>query len=271
MLLCLLFSFAAHPQDALPKRVVSLSPAVTRQQYLLGAEDRLVGCTVYCTKPEAAQYKEKIGTLMDVNLEKIIYLNPDLVIATSLTDHNTVQKLQDLGIEVKIFPAPKNYSQICEQFLRLGKILGRGKEAEHIVKLSDMRLKKTKESGKDFKKPTVFIQAGSKPLTTLTKDFFVNDIIEFAGGINIAKDLTSGLYSREKVLKDNPDVIIIMTMGIDGQEEKDTWQRFKTLNAVKTNNIYVVDARELGSPTPLSFVEMVEKTEKFFRSTSVNK
>lgn len=268
LLIFLLFCSTGDSRDALPKRVVSLSPAVTRQQYLLGAEDILAGCTVYCTKPNAARNKEKIGTIINVNLEKIIYLNPDLVIATSLTDRNAIQKLRALGIEVVIFPAPKNYSQLRGQFLRLGKFLGKQKKAKRVVDIAGKRLKKVREKIKNYKKPMVFIQAGAKPFATLSRDFFINDIIEFAGGVNIAKDITSPLYSRERVVKDNPDVIIIMTMGINGEEEKAAWQKFTTLNAVKNDRIYIIDAREIGSPTPLSFVEMTQKVARLLHQYS---
>jgi len=104
-------------------------------------------------------------------------------------------------------------------------------------------------------KPKVFVQVGAKPLFTITGESFVNDFIRFAGGINIAQNQSSGFYSREEVLKQDPDVIIIVTMGIAGEEEKEVWQRYTTLKATQNNRIHIVDSHKVCSPTPVSFVE----------------
>jgi iron complex transport system substrate-binding protein len=108
----------------------------------------------------------------------------------------------------------------------------------------------------------VFVQLGSKPLFAATKDFFINDLIEFARGINIFKDAQSGLVSREEVVRKNPDVIIITTMGITGEKEQKSWQQYKTVNAVKNNRIYLVDSDSMCSPTPVSFAELLETIAK---------
>ena len=105
----------------------------------------------------------------------------------------------------------------------------------------------------------MLVQIGAKPLWVATKDSFINDFIKLAGGINIGPSGESGLYSREKVLEQNPDVIIVVTMGIVGEEEKKIWQKYKTLNAAKNNRIHIVDSYKVCSPTPVSFVEVLEE------------
>ncbi|MCX5808226.1 MAG: ABC transporter substrate-binding protein, partial [Proteobacteria bacterium] len=92
-----------------------------------------------------------------------------------------------------------------------------------------------------------------------TNEFFVNDYIELAGGINIFKEAGSGLISREEVLKRNPDVILIATMGISGEDERKTWHKYKMINAVKHNRIHLVDPDSICSPTPVSFAEYLEE------------
>ena len=82
-----------------------------------------------------------------------------------------------------------------------------------------------------------------------------DDYIEYAGGINIAADAASGIYSREEVLKRNPQVIVIVTMGIAGEKEAETWKTFNTIEAVKNNRIYIVDSYTYCSPTPNGFVK----------------
>ncbi|MBI5143769.1 MAG: ABC transporter substrate-binding protein [Candidatus Omnitrophica bacterium] len=245
--------------DDYPKRIVSLGSALTEELYILGAEDRLVGVTIYCERPPRAKEKEKVGNVVKVDLEKILSLKPDLVLATSLTDSRSKEKLKNLNIKVAEFTYAKNFSQICNDFLRLGRLVGNEKEAKGIVLKAKKRVEFIRDKVKDLPKHKVFVQIGAKPLHTVTKDSFINDFIEFAGGINVARVSRSGLYSREEVLKNNPDVIIIATMGIVGQNEKRSWQKLTTMEAVKNDRIYIVDAYKICSPTPVSFVEALEE------------
>lgn len=238
-----------------PQRIISLGPSITKGLYLLGVQDKLIANTVYCIDPPEAKKKEKIGTAVEANIEKVFELKPDLVLATSLTNPKTKEKLKNLGIKVVTFPTPSNFRQICNQFLELGKLLGKEKEAEEIVKSAENKTDSIKTRVKNLHHPKVLVQVGARPLFVATGRYFVNDYIELAGGINIAKDAKEGIYSREQVLKANPDVIIITTMGIVAEEEKEVWQKYNTLSAAKFGRIYIIDTDKVTSPTPTSFVE----------------
>lgn len=243
------------------KRIISLGPSITQEIYLLGAEDKLAGCTVYCNKPEEAKAKERVATAVDINVEKIVSLQPDLVLATSLTNKEGIEKLKSLGVPVSIIPMAKDFNQLCEQFLELGKIVEKEKTARNIIDSSRQRVDLIKKRVKGLEKRRLFVQVGSRPLFTLNKDSYVNDLIEFAGGINIGQDSEIGLYTRELVLEKNPDVIIITTMGIAGKGEKDAWMKYKTINAVKNNDVHIIDQYMLCSATPVTFAEALEKIE----------
>lgn len=256
------FSSLARAQDAqIPRRIVSLGPAITEEIYLLGIEDRLVGCTVYCQTPFEAKTKEKVGTVRDVNVEKIVNLKPDLVLTTPVTNHNDIEKLKRLRIKVVNFPTPKNFLEICNQFLELGKIVGKEKEAVDIIKRATTKVSLIEAKVAGIPKVRVFVQTGAKPLYTANGGSFVHDYIVRAGGINIAAGSYGGsdygVYSREQVVKNNPDVILIVTMGVVGEQEKNIWEKFRDLNAVSNNRIYIIDSHRLCSPTPLSFAEML--------------
>ena len=242
-----------------PQRIISLGPSITEELYLLRMQDKLIGCTTYCKRPKEAEAKEKVATAIEVNLEKVVMLKPDLVLTTSLTDIKAIEKLERLGIKAVNFPEAKNFNDICEQLLKLGKIVNREEEAVEIIGTVKDEINSIKSRVRNLKKPKVFIQVGAKPLFTMTGDSFINDLIEFAGGTNIAEDIKTGLYSREEVLRKNPDVIIIVTMGIVGKKEIENWKKYKALRAVKQNRIYVVDSYKLCSPTPVSFVETLEE------------
>lgn len=254
-----LSGFIGYTQEDYPQRIISLGPSITKALYLLGVGDKLIANTVYCDSPPEAKTKEKIGTVVEINIEEVFNLKPDLVLATSLTDPKTKEKLKNLGIKVITFSTPKDFSDLCRQFLELGRVVGKEKDAEKIVKTAKYEINLIKKKVKDLPRPKVLIQVGAMPLFVATDRYFVNDYIEFAGGVNIAKDAKEGIYSREKVLEANPDVIIIPEMGITGGEEKKVWKKYKTLSAVKDDRIYIIDADKLTSPTPMSFIKTLKE------------
>ncbi|MBN2453806.1 MAG: ABC transporter substrate-binding protein [Candidatus Omnitrophica bacterium] len=245
-----------------PERIVSLAPSITEELYLLGSGSRIVGVTTYCMRPDEAGQIEKVGTIKEANLEKIIDLKPDVVIATPLADPKAVESLRRLGIEVKIVPQPEDFAELCGQFIELGDIVGRGKEARDIAAAARERVKTVEEKAGTAARQRVFIQVGAKPLVAAGGCTFANSIIESAGGVNVAGDL-SGVsyapYSREKVIEADPDCIIIVNMGIAGEEERKAWEAFNNLKAVRNGRIAIVDSYRFCSPTPVTFYEMLEE------------
>jgi len=217
---------------------------------------------MYCRRPPDAGKKEKVGTIMEINVEKVLSLHPDLVLAVSLTPPVVKEKLRTLGIKVITFPSLKSFHELGEQFLELGRIIGKEREAEETMRLAAKRINAVKEGIEGLRRPRVFVQIGTKPLVTINQDSFINDFIEYAGGINMTRDLKNTHYSRERVLKDDPDVIIIATMGINGEKEKKAWQQFKTLKAVRDDRIHFIESELLCSPTPLSFAQTVREISK---------
>lgn len=246
-------------QENIPQKIISLGPSLTKALYLLGVQDKLIANTIYCNDPPEAKMKEKIGTAQKVSIEKVFHLEPDLVLATALVDPRSTEKLENLGLKVVTFSTPTDFNDICEQFLELSRLVNKEKEAKEIITKAESEIALIRERVKDLNKPRVLIQVGTRPLVVATGCYFVNDYIEFSGGINIAKDVKEGIYSREQVLKENPDVIIIATMGIATEEEKKIWQKYEILNAVKNKQIYIIDTDKITSPTPQSFAETVKE------------
>ena len=252
--------------SAVPERIISLGQTITERIYLLGADRNLIANTVYCVQPEDAKQKEKVGTLIQANLEKIVALKPDLVIATNMARPKQLRKLKDLGIRVVQFSYPKNFSEMCRQFLELGELLGKEEKAKEIIDNTKKEVAAIRMKTSNLSKKRVFIQLGIKPLHAVTRESFLNDYIEFGGGENIALNEGHGTYSREKVLKGNPEVIIISTMGSSegetGKKEKEAWMKYGSIDAVKNENVYIVNPDKLCSPTPITFVEaLTEITE----------
>jgi iron complex transport system substrate-binding protein len=242
------------------RKIISLGPFITEEIYLLGAQDRLIGVTIHCRKPAQAKEKEIVGTAVEVNVERITALEPDLVIATSLTSPKSIEKLTNLGIRVIVFRNAESFLGLCDQFLDLARLIGKEKDARAILEKARSEVEAVKKSVDGLPQPKVIVQEGARPLWVATRKSFVNDLIELAGGRNLGPDGDSGRFSREKVLELNPDVIIITTMGIIGDEEKDLWKSFPAIEAVKNNRIYIVDSDKFCSPTPVSFAQTLKET-----------
>lgn len=238
-------------------RIISLAPSLTKNMYYLGNQDKLIGCTNYCEIAKNDN-KEIVASAVKVNIEKVLSLNPDLVITSTLTNPETIQMLEKLGIKVKSFPKVTSFEEICRQFEELGALTGRREFAKQITARSKHTIDSLQALCIWQTKPRIFFQIGAKPLYTVIPNTFMNDYITFINGENIASDLSMGTITRESVIARNPDYIFIVTMGILGDEEKSTWESFKELNASQKKNIFVIESDMACTPTPISFVETME-------------
>ena len=241
-----------------PIRIVSLSPAITESLYLLGLKDNIAGVTTYCNRPLAAKTKPVIGTVMEPDLEKIVKLQPDLVLAMGLTNQRALAKLRSLGLKVLAYEIPDTFSGICDIFLKLGDATGTGAKARHIVDTARSQVDDIRKKSARLKKPRVMIELGAKPFFVATRDFFINDYLDFAGAINIFRDAPSGSVGREEAIVRNPDIIFIVTMGLKGDNERQLWKRYASVNAVKNGRVHVLDSDDVCSPTPLSFARSLK-------------
>lgn len=258
----LLFCYMPLVDAGKPQRIISLAPYLTEELYLLGVGERITGVTVFCNYPPQAREKEQIGAMLEPNIEKILSLSPDLVVATKEGNRpRAIRRLQDLGIKVAIFEHARDFSDICKDFIQLGKLVGKEKRAWEIVELVQRRVDLIQDTVKGSLKPKVFLEMGARPLVTISKGAFANEFIRLGGGINIARDakMRYPRFSREEVLRQDPDVIILVTMGDVTEKEKGNWGRFKNLKAVKDNRIYIIDADIVCRPSPISFVEGLDQ------------
>ncbi len=269
VLACAIFSFPALVFSAdgiFPQRIVSLGPINTENVFLLGAGDRLVANTSYCVHPDAARDKVKIGSVMQLNIEQILSLQPDLILATGLTSPQQVTQLAASGVRVVHFSQPSGFVAICDQFLELGKLLGLETRAREIIGQARREVRAIQQRVKDLPARKVFLQVGAHPLFASVANSFTNDYIVLAGGVNIAAGQRDGRYNREMVTAQNPDVIVIAVMGSEGgigAREKEEWQRFAPISAVQNRQVFVVDPDIICSPSPLTFVKGLEQIAAF--------
>jgi iron complex transport system substrate-binding protein len=238
-------------------RVVSLAPSITKNIYYLNAQSSLVGCTSYCTIAKD-DGKTVVASPVTVNIEKVIGLHPDLVIASTITNPEYIEMLKKFNIQVEVLTTPKSFEAICIQFVEMGKLLGKEESARTIVSSIKKEIKEIKSKNSNRSPQKIFIQIGADPLYAVIPNTFMNDYILFSNAVNVAENLTKGTVSRETVITRNPDYIFIVTMGIIGEKEKKIWESFKGLNAVKNNKIFIIDSDLACTPTPQTFLKTMK-------------
>ncbi|MBI5778140.1 MAG: ABC transporter substrate-binding protein [Planctomycetes bacterium] len=246
------------------QRIISLAPAVTENVKILNAQDRIVGRTDFCVGISATS----IGNLLEPSIEKIVELNPDLILASK--DGNRpqiVEKLRSLNIRVFVFGETNSWADMESNFRLYGKLLDKINEVEGFLNQIQAELKSiTTVSVSPIK---VFIQLNVTPLMTAGRNTFINDIINNAGGRNIAADsiLPWPTLSVEEIIRRNPDVIIISDMGQITEQAKQMWQqeRFANISAVNNKKVYVMNADLLCQPTPINFIKAVRQMREYLK------
>lgn len=247
LLIALLLScLTAHAQ-----RVVSLLPSATYSAAQMGADANIVGRTSYCPKAEDGVKTTIIGDAMTVSTEAIVALRPDVVIASPFTSAAVVDKLKSLGLKVTVLATPKDFDGVCQQFIQVGQLTGHEAEAKQIVAEERTAVAAIVAKAKNLKGKKFYFQIGVNPLWGATPDYYIADMANLLGGLNILK-VGEGACSREVVLARRPDVIVVSSLGGLGSGEVNVWGKLTRARVV------VVDENTLCCPTPIFFRQSLE-------------
>lgn len=234
-----------------PKRIVSVAPSITELVYALGKGDELVGRTDYCDYPEAAKKVQSIGSLTDPNVEKIIELKPDIVIASTHFKEDVAKKLQGLGIKVVVLYDSTNLDGAYNSINTLGSMINAQNKADELVLSMKKKISDIQQKVKDKKAPKVYYVVGFGKYGdfTATGDTFISQMIDFAGGDNIAKDASGWKYSLEKIIEKDPEYIII-SKNFNMKKQFEATAGYKNLSAVKNNKVIEIDENLLNRQGP---------------------
>jgi iron complex transport system substrate-binding protein len=237
-----------------PSRIISLSPSITEILFSLGLEERIVGVSNHSDFPPQTLAKPRVGSYINPNLEQVISLNPDLILASAAGNpREFVERMESLGFSVyTVFP--KDFEGILRSISHIAAITGREHRGDMVVREMKMRKERILHLTRGRKRPKVFLQIGTSPIVTVGKGSFADDLISLAGGENIAggERVKYPRYSIEEVLIKGPDIIIITSMDprADSHMLAEDWNRWKTIPAVKHGRIYVIDSDLVDLPSP---------------------
>jgi iron complex transport system substrate-binding protein len=248
------------------KRIVSLAPSLTEILFALGMGGRVIGVTRHCNFPAVAATKASVGSYIDLNIEKILALKPDLVIATADgNEKGSVERVAAFNIPVLV-TNPKNLDEIYETIRTIGRVTKEEKKADQLVHSLRKRAERVIAASFSLPKPRIFLQINEHPLISVGRDTFHNHLIQLAGGINISGDsaVKYPKYSIEQVLRSDPDVILITSMerGVAAERKRERWKQWKELQAVKENRIHIINSDLLDRPSP----RLVEGLETLARA-----
>ncbi len=237
-----------------PKRIVSMAPSLTEILYYLGLGERVVGVTQFSYFPPEAGQKPKVGSYINLNVEKIISLDPDLAVGTVDGNRPGVVKLLDqAGIPVYLVN-PRSVRDAIKTVASLGRLCGARKKAEDLSYGLYRRMDRVFQKTVSLRHPVVFLQINIRPIMTVNRNTIHNDVIRLAGGVNLSRDepMTYPTISVEEIIQRRPEVIIISSMERGGRFEavKRRWLKWPDIPAAKTGRIYLVESDLLDRPSP---------------------
>ncbi|MBW9170302.1 ABC transporter substrate-binding protein [Clostridium estertheticum] len=225
-----------------PKRIIAIAPNITEGIYALGKGTSLVGRSDYDNYPVKANKLTSVGDLLKPNIEKIVELKPDVVIASTHFDKNVIKKLEELNIKVIVLYGEENFTGVYDTMSKLGQIVNASDKALSIISAMQKKVADVTKKVKGAKKPTVYYVAGFGKSGDFTagKDTFIGNMIDMAGGENAAKDVVGWKYSVEKLVEKNPDVLICSKL-YNSKKGIEATNGYKDLKAVKSGKLLEVD------------------------------
>ncbi|MCK4274305.1 MAG: ABC transporter substrate-binding protein [Dehalococcoidales bacterium] len=249
-----------------PQRIVSLAPSHTETLYALGLGDRLVAVTDYCNYPPEAEEKPSIGGFSTPNIEEVVAMDPDLILATNIHEAEVIPQLEAKGFTV-VAVNPTTIDEVIESITLIGKVTGAEEAAASLVADMQSHIKAvTDKTGTltEAEKSHALYIVWHDPLMAAGAGTLQDEFIRTAGGINVADDLDRyATISLEVVIASNPQVMIAGSgHGSGGEltfEYIQTEERLKDTDARQNGRIYSVNSDLAGRPTP----RIVEALEQF--------
>jgi iron complex transport system substrate-binding protein len=251
----LLYTFTAGAQQhqRQPQRIISIIPALTEMLFAIGAGPRVVAVGSYDDYPPEVKKLERVGALLDPNLERILALKPDLVTVYG-SQADLQRQLERAGVPVFLY-RHAGLADVSTTILELGARVGQAKEAEALTKSIQGHLDRIRQRVSGRPRPRTLIVFGREALALrgiyASGGYgFLNDMLAAAGGENVFADVKreSVQATSELILARRPEVIIELRVGemTQGQQQKEieSWSRLSSVPAVQLKQVFfLTDAR----------------------------
>ncbi|KZN50486.1 hypothetical protein N474_03705 [Pseudoalteromonas luteoviolacea CPMOR-2] len=245
--LCMLLiasSFVHAQQKKTPERIIALAPHIVENLYSIGAGERIVGTVEHADYPIAAKEIPRIGGFHGLQFEKLLALNPDLVIAWKSGNKETdIEKLKALGIPV-VYSVAKDIKQVPKELLKLGKLTGLESQAKKQADKFNEDYNSIVARYKNKAPLDVFYQLWPSPLMTINGKTLIHQTLAICGVRNVFADATTEYpqISLENVIAKHPQVIVIPNERAAEEPQKVNWQLWPEVPAVKHQQYIEVNA-----------------------------
>ena len=208
------------------RRVISLAPHITELIYSLGAEKQIVGTVKYSDYPPKASTLPRIGDAFSLNIESVLALKPDLIIAWHTGGNNRpIERLRSLGLPVYTNEA-KSLAGIGEAIIDIAALLGKKErgfalQQEFVTALENSRVVKKSS-------PVIFFQISDQELYTVSSEHLIGQAINHCGGKNLFSDISPNVsqVNQEMILANQPDVIVVTQRPGSESAWVKTWRGF---------------------------------------------
>jgi iron complex transport system substrate-binding protein len=234
------------------QRIVSLAPHLTELLFAAGAGAKVVAASDYSDYPEAAKQLPRVANSGAIDLERILALRPDLVIAWRLSaTAQTLDRLQGLGVPV-FYSEPHRLAEIPDAMEALGVLAGTEGVARPAAGQLRATLERLRADYRGRRVLNVFYQITERPLMTVNGQQFISDALSLCGARNLFADLPiiAPTVSPESVLAADPDAIIAARHDLSDIAWQAYWARFGTLRAAQLGNLITVRSDQMHRHGP---------------------
>lgn len=227
-----------------PETIVTVSPALTEIVYALGGEDKLIGRSDWDDYPADVFEVQSVGNIDMPDVELIVSLDPDVVLASSIFSEEAYNALTDAGITVVIIKDETSLDGVTLYIETVADVIGLHEEGQALAmgvsdEIAEIYNEATQTIADDEITVYYAMSFGEYGDFTAGPDTFINDIIEYAGCVNAASDADGWSYSAEQLLAADPDIIIVPEWGYESFMETEPYTE---LTAVQNGTVIAVDA-----------------------------
>lgn len=244
-----------------PQRIVTLSPSAAQTMWEIGGKEKVVGVTQYASYLDGAESRENVSGSGDsfVNVEKVVALEPDLVLAPNVISPDTVQQFRDAGITVFRFEQAETIEDVYTKTERIGQLTGECEGAAETVSWMKDRIGAVEKAVEGEDRPRALYTFFGY---TAGNNTFINKMIQTAGATNVA--VTAGIdgfkpVSDEVVVNQNPEWLVLNS---DSPAAPQT-DAYNSTDAVKNNQTVVLNANNVSQPAPRIVYPIVKLAKAF--------
>ena len=233
-------------------RIISMAPNLTEILFHIGSGSKIVGVVEYSDFPPEALDIPKIGASHQFDIEAILALQPDLIVAwESGNPTDDLATLEQLGLPI-FRTEPRTLNDIATLLQRLGKLTGHSAISDVLAATFLEGTASIREAYQQRKNITVLYQIWSDPIYTVNGEHLISHLIEHCGGTNIFFELETlaPVVSTESVIERDPDVIIAGGYGGVAPEWLGGWNQWSSIKAVKSKDLYTIDADQISRMGP---------------------